>query len=99
MSVIDECLEGNIIYSIFEWWANSEYFDENRKVTITERKIEVGEELFFIDAYLDKRNLQKSYAWQVVFRCKDGYTGHAAHFNFVTIEDWNSLKKHFKEIL
>lgn len=95
MSVVNDSLEGDKIYNIREWWLTSEIGGADNMPCCFERKIEIGEELTFIDAYLDEKNHSKPYAWQVKFMCKDGYVGHAAHFNFLTAEEWGELCKFF----
>ncbi len=95
MSVVNESLEGDRIYNIKEWWSVVEFIETNNEACTNERKMEIGEEVTFIDAYLDKKNQLKPYAWQVKFMCNDGYIGHAAHFNFLTAEEWDNLCRYF----
>jgi hypothetical protein len=95
MSVVNECRKGDLIYNIIEGWARRNEADPNNIID-EERKIEIGEELEFIDAYLDENYKEKPYAWQVKFKCKDGYVSNAAQFGFVTEDEWNDLKKYFK---
>lgn len=95
LSVINECLEGDRIFNIIEWWSVKNNIDNQSNDNIIERKIEIGEELIFLDAYIDEKNKTKPYAWLVKFKCKDGYVDDAANYNFVTEEEWNALKGYF----
>lgn len=94
MSVANEAVEGDYIYNIYEWYLT--YVNKDNEQIELEKKMEIGEELVFIDAYLEEDSKFKPYAWQVKFKCKDGTIGNAADFNFVTKEDWDALKEYFK---
>lgn len=98
LSVVNECQEGDLIYCIIEGWAQRNEADINNIID-EERKIEIGEELEFIDAYQDENYKTKPYEWQVKFKCKDGYVSSGAQFNYVTEEEWSALKDYFKKCI
>jgi len=96
MSVVNECRKGDLIYNIIEGWSQQNIADPNNIVD-EERKFEVGDELEFIDANVDDTQKGKPCEWQVIAKCKDGYVSKAAQFFYVTEDEWNDLKKYFKE--
>lgn len=95
MSVVNECKKGDLIYNIIEGWSNKNKANPNNIID-EERKIEIGEELEFVDAYLDGNYKDKPYAWQVMFKCKDGYVGNGGQHGSVTEDEWEELKKYFE---
>lgn len=96
MSVVNECKKGDLIYNIIEGWSQENKANLNNIIE-EERKIEIGEELEFVDAYLAENYKDKPYAWQVMFKCKDGYVSNGAQFGFVTEDEWEDLKKYFED--
>ena len=98
IGVIQECLPGDIIYSINSWFDKVSCIEgiiDDEKTII----IEIGEKLLFQEAYRDKSEGNRPAAWCVRYKRENGYISSANQGYFVTEEEWQKLRAYIEKSL
>ena len=95
MSVITESLQNEpiVIISNFVACKHNEQFDWEKS-----REFNIGDIVYFLDAFEDKNTKQEHLKWFVKFRTEEGDIYSATQLYFVVMDEWEDIIEYAKKI-
>lgn len=95
MSVISESLHNEpiVIISNFVACKHDEEFEWEKS-----REFNLGEVVYFLDGFENKRTKQEHLKWFVKFKTKEGDIYSATQLYFIMMDEWKDIIKYAKKI-